>query len=392
MLCGEKECTGCGVCKAVCNKHAISMVADTLGFLHPVIDKSNCVECGLCAKKCPEINPVKRELKNTCYLAWSTDNDIHYNSASGGVSFTLAHHIIKEGGFAVGCVWDKGFNAVLKVIDNIDELNKTIGSKYVQSYISEDTWQDIRQRLNNRERGIVFGLPCQIAAIKSYTNNNTNLLFCDILCHGGCSPTYHHEHLEYLKEKKKIDSITDVKYRGGYYNFCYTVWDNKKLRYLDGLYADTYYYSFVKHYLFHETCYKCQYANANRISDLTIGDFWGIDPDFISRKNKLNGTNLVLVHNKKGEELWSSVQDRLEVYVRDIKEAIKGNDTLSQPTKMPEERGIILNLIDELGFEKAIESSQGFLQSRKESRHNLLRLKIRNIIPKWIIKIVKKLK
>ena len=29
------------------------MVADEEGFLHPAIDRSSCVECGLCKERCP---------------------------------------------------------------------------------------------------------------------------------------------------------------------------------------------------------------------------------------------------------------------------------------------------------------------------------------------------
>ena len=48
----KKECCGCTACESVCSHKAISMRADTLGFLYPEVDLNKCVECGLCEKVC----------------------------------------------------------------------------------------------------------------------------------------------------------------------------------------------------------------------------------------------------------------------------------------------------------------------------------------------------
>ena len=252
VLCEKQKCTGCGLCKQVCGKQAISLKFDSLGFRIPVIDKDRCVNCGLCSKKCPELNPVPREKKNDCYLAWANDDKIHYNSASGGISYLLAKHVISHGGFVVGCIWDEAFNAVLEVIDNVDDLRKTIGSKYAQSYISDKAWKEVVQRLGDGQKGVFFGLPCQVAAIKSYIKQNENLVLCEILCHGGSSPLLHKEHLNTIVEKKKLSDINDIRFRGGKYNFYYTLWTSEKIKYAKALYGDSYYYSFVKHELFHD--------------------------------------------------------------------------------------------------------------------------------------------
>lgn len=214
-LCKTASCTGCGVCKAVCRHGAISFELDSLGFRYPMIDASKCVECGLCAQKCPSLNPAAIEPQNDCYLAWAKDDTIHYDSASGGISYLLGKHVIENGGFAVGCVWDKDFNAVMVVSDNIQDLGKTVGSKYVQSYIHDDAWAEVKTRLNTGQKGIFIGQPCQVAAMKSYSNNHSNLILCDLLCHGGCSPKCHHDHLEHIKQKKELKNITDIRFRGG---------------------------------------------------------------------------------------------------------------------------------------------------------------------------------
>lgn len=388
-LCHTDNCTGCGLCVEVCPHKAISFKYDDLGFRYPQIDFDKCVSCGSCIKKCPILSPVEYEKRNDCYLAWAKDNDNHYESASGGVAYTISKYVIDNGGFAVGCVWDEEFNAVLKVIERIEDLKRIRGSKYVQSYIPEETFKSIKKRLINGERGIFIGLPCQVAAIKSFVSKNDSLVLCDLLCHGGCSPTFHKEHIASLKKKNRISSISDVRYRGGDYDFCISLWHNRKMKYVNALYADTYYYAFVKHALFHESCYTCQFARSERVSDITIADFWGLDPEFVSDKNHLNGTNLVLVHSSKGEKLWKNIETYVEAYRRPFEEAVKGNDTLRNPTEIPNNRQSLLMTIERIGFEKAINNDKDFQLKKKNARRNLIKHRIILMMPKWLKKMIK---
>ena len=48
----KKECCGCTACTTVCPQNAISMKADEEGFLYPVINEENCIECKLCIQVC----------------------------------------------------------------------------------------------------------------------------------------------------------------------------------------------------------------------------------------------------------------------------------------------------------------------------------------------------
>lgn len=47
-----KDCCGCTACASICPHQAISMQPDSLGFLYPVINNSQCTNCGLCEKVC----------------------------------------------------------------------------------------------------------------------------------------------------------------------------------------------------------------------------------------------------------------------------------------------------------------------------------------------------
>lgn len=49
-------CTGCRTCEQVCPKSCISMKFSSEGFLEPFIDLDQCVDCGLCQRRCPQNN------------------------------------------------------------------------------------------------------------------------------------------------------------------------------------------------------------------------------------------------------------------------------------------------------------------------------------------------
>lgn len=395
-LCERKRCTGCGACFAVCNKDAIHFECDSLGFRYPVIEKDKCVECGLCRKQCPAINPVHGETNNECIIAWAKDDTIHYNSSSGGVAYLLQQQMLNAGGYVIGCIWDQEFNAVLTVIDNQNDIKKTIGSKYVQSYIGNTVWGDIKRRAKEGQKGLVIGLPCQVAAIKSFTKYDENILYVDLLCRGGCSPGCLKTHLSYLKKKKRLTKITDVRFRGGT-NDCYiTLWDNDKVVYKGRQYGDAYFYSFMKHGLLRESCYHCKYANSNRVSDLTLADYQGVDPEFIKDKHVMNGTNLVLLHTNKGYDAWDKLKVQLDYYHRPFEEAAEGNSTLREPTPPPSDRDELLTFIEIEGFEKALRHDPVYRRNNNKLRLLkgrvlvMLVMALRQILPSSMYNFIKK--
>ena len=54
----KEQCSGCSACAKRCPKHAIKMEKDREGFYYPAIEKSLCVECGLCEMACPQTHPA----------------------------------------------------------------------------------------------------------------------------------------------------------------------------------------------------------------------------------------------------------------------------------------------------------------------------------------------
>jgi hypothetical protein len=76
---------------------------------------------------------------------------------------------------------------------------------------------------------------------------------------------------------------------------------------------------FFLNYMLMPSCHNCKYANFNRASDITIGDFWGIErtmPDFDDNI----GISLVLVNSDKGAALFETIRGGL-----DVRESCKEN-------------------------------------------------------------------
>lgn len=72
------------------------------------------------------------------------------------------------------------------------------------------------------------------------------------------------------------------------------------------------------------SCYHCKYNCLPRLSDITVGDFWGIekiDSDFSDNK----GTSMVMLNNVQGANLFSQVKQEFKYKEKTIEEVKSGN-------------------------------------------------------------------
>jgi acetyltransferase-like isoleucine patch superfamily enzyme len=64
------------------------------------------------------------------------------------------------------------------------------------------------------------------------------------------------------------------------------------------------------HYYFRPACYGCKYKGFPRVSDVTLGDFWGIE-DVERSMDDDKGTSVVLLHTQKGTAYFEAAKDNI---------------------------------------------------------------------------------
>lgn len=106
---------------------------------------------------------------------------------------------------------------------------------------------------------------------------------------------------------------------------------------------------FLDGYTYRENCYSCKYAGPNRISDLTIGDYWGIEtehPELLSQggyDEKL-GISCILVNTEKGRMLCDALHDLLRLNGSTFEKVQRRNGQLTSPSKKAQGRDCVLEL------------------------------------------------
>ena len=108
------------------------------------------------------------------------------------------------------------------------------------------------------------------------------------------------------------------------------------------------------------TCYNCKYTNTNRPSDITIGDFWGIE-NYNSKFADNKGISLVLLNTVRGKEIFNNISKNLDIDKRKIDEAIVKNPQLKEPIKvLPNQREEFWNNYRIKGFKYVANKYGGY--------------------------------
>lgn len=389
VLNDKKMCTGCGACRNVCPTNSIRMKEDEEGFFSPVIDAKTCINCEKCRNICPQNNVSALLNEPLAVYAAQGRSETLLASSSGGVADAIASHFVKDGGVAFGAVFDENIAVMHEKISTLEELNKLQGSKYVQS-VFHNVQQDIL--LESAKRPVVvFGTPCQIAALKVQRKLKCeNLYFVDLICHGVASPGLFEKYLKWLekkmggkikrysfRDKAKWDWGTIYKATAATATETVTITATEDPYYLAFLYAETY----------RECCYSCKYSTGARVGDITIGDYWGIEKGNIKIEFDLKaGVSAVLVNTKKGEQLWNEICECLKFYETTFKEVSRDNTNLQRPAKRPKVRNVFYKKIATKGFEWAVyrmyTNSQYYINRGKQIVPVSVKKKIKRLINK----------
>lgn len=382
-ICGL-NCTGCHACSTICPKQCITMKTDEEGFYYPQIDSSLCINCGLCEKVCPIINPIKcnkTENDIAAYAAYTKDLNIRLKSSSGGLFTEIASYIIDNGGIVFGAALNKNLFVEHISVETIEDLEKLRGSKYVQSTIG-NTYKQAKDQLDKGRLVLFTGTPCQINGLYTYLRKDyDNLITQDIICHGVPSPLVWKQYLKYIENKtgSKPTNISFRDKRNGWQSYSLVFSLENGGEYIESSKDSLFMKAFLSDLCLRPSCYNCKFKSKVRISDFTLADFWGINnvlPEF----NDNNGVSLILINSSKAHIILENIKDRIVLKQVDLDAALRYNPSAYKSSKQPKKRHAFMKNIQSMPFDEIVR------KYTRRSKFKILLSKIKN----KIYRIIKK--
>lgn len=350
-------CTGCGVCANICPKNAIKMVEDTMGFLYPHI-LGECIDCGKCRLVCNKrIEEKKKYANQAVYAAWSKDERIRFLSTSGGIFSELALSIVDMKGVVSGAQYTDRCMVEHEIISDELGIDKLRQSKYVQSD-SKDIYKRIKYLLKKKRIVLFCGTPCQVAALLSYLQlkDTENLYTMDFICMGVNSPKAYRAWISEIEQEnnKKIQKMWFKYKKKGWKKSPFVT----RISFSDNTWMEIsgkdnkYMQSFLQNkIIIRPSCGKCQFKGIFRQSDITLGDFWGIDSSLDDDK----GTSMVMINSEKGEELFRLIKSKIVYYRKQLEDVVRGNEHLYKSVEISKDEEKFFCELDSSNFSLALE-------------------------------------
>lgn len=353
----DEGCCGCGACAASCPKGCISMEADGLGFLRPSVDLSLCVGCGMCERACPELTPREGDTVDSAWWAYAYGDAVREASSSGGVFGLLASSVLDRGGAVYGAAFSEGCRSVRHVrVDSHEGLDAVMRSKYVQSAVGSEVYGAVEADLRAGLPVLFCGTACQVAGLRNCLScrrvPEDGLLAVDVICHGTPSPRLWSEWVAHREESVGAPASA-VNFRSktaGWlsYSVRYEYRTEKgsapSARVESGRFSDDWYMkAFLSNASLRGSCLSCP-AKRSCGSDLTLGDFWGVQscmPEVFEASGD-KGVSAVLANTERGRKALLAL-DGLNIDRAEYVHILTGNPSLERSVEPYSRRDVFLD-------------------------------------------------
>lgn len=305
-------------------------------------------------------------------FAFKNEKNILKYSSSGGAFWaiceTLKNLVEEEGEFITyGAAYDSEMNVKHQRAITEQERRRFCGSKYIESDITS-VYQQIEEDLLSNRTVLFTGVPCQVFAIKHYCKRKElpldNLYLVDIICHGVPNRLIWNYYKEWLEKKEKSKLIDfQFRYKGSKWKQ-YPVraeFENGKVlvnTHRSRLYTNLFFTALP----LREACYHCKFANLERHSDLSIGDFWGIEK-VMPKFPRNGGVSEILVNTRKGESLIHKMKgtEMSKFHLEECysKSFLMYQHNLNKPTQKPHELEQFRKDIKSYSFDEILKKYAG---------------------------------
>lgn len=344
----KSQCCGCMACVDACSKGAIRIAADSEGFLYPQVQRDLCTDCGRCRTVCPLTARDFPTRSHRYFAAQARDPALRRASTSGAVFPVLAQSVLDSGGVVYGAGFDASMTVTHRRVDTPEKLEPLLQSKYVQSE-TRGIFRMVREDLCAKRQVLFVGTPCQTEALRRFLGREyPDLFLADLVCYGVPSPGVWASYKSYL-EKRFRGKLTAFYFRDKRrQDNGHTVsWHIDGREYWEDYSVNPFTSMYSHGCMLRPSCHACPFTTAERHSDITLGDFWGIGEVSPAMEDGM-GTSLVILHSRRGESLWKRVREQFSCLECTKKQALQFR--LMYPSRLTFRRSLFFFLHRTVSF------------------------------------------
>ena len=292
------------------------------------------------------------------YACYNKDKDVRLSSSSGAVFSSLAEYVLNKSGIVYGVAMSEDcYSAEFIGVTDSEGLTKLRGSKYLQAKVG-NTFKSVKKELQAGKLVLFTGTGCQVNGLKTFLGKDYDNLICmDVICHGAPSPALWREYAR-DQEKKMGGKLKEINFRCkddswvdfGMKEVLSTIPEDSVKKFYISKDKDPYMQMFLRDYCLRPSCYECM-VKKEKMSDLTVADFWGIK-DVAPEMNNGLGTSLVLIRTKKGQEIFNYISCEMKLKEVTYEAGVKGNPAEYKSCVRPSQRDTFFDDMHTMSFEE----------------------------------------